>query len=1350
MASSFPIKTALIRQVSASAAIQFSTDNTTWKDISSWPFIIGNNLPDNNILKVKITTNITVPNIKTDFFILASPNIIIDGDNKFITVNNFVNFPGLFTNGTATENGNNNITVKNISIGITGNTTLSSGQGWVCKNYFGNGSTGNTIQNCSSSGPIPTNSGGVTGQYTAINSKGFSITGCTASGSILEGAAGANAGGIVGANSGSLSTSFTITTCTYSGNINGNGSGGIIGARSTNFSITFCSSSGIIKGGGIAGDYTGIVTAANNLMVSISDCFSKGDIGSSVGTSGATSAGGIIGAYGGVVNITRCYSIGLIGGDGKNSCGGIVGGYGGGVSGGAVVVQSCFTTSNIYKDCGGIVGSYFGYNVFRGCNVYDCYSLGDIGDGAGGIVGPEFGAGALTICRISKCYSLGALTTIASGGIIAPSTVTYPTTTVVSPTVEITRCFNSFNIGSAENSIVGLGVGVSVVGKTRSTFPKRQGANAPADNTILSVTYGTTVNNTSLGTVADKFSSITPQSQWYRLQSSLGAKSIIRTRYGYYKLNTDILGTVPFSKLDLLGFTVSDFILDGGYTMNDLFSQKISIQSTVDEFNKANISLNDLFTANVSLSTIQKIGYTIAQVKALRPNTTITEFIDAGYNYKTQGFTIAGMLNIQSTLTPLELSNAGFSSLDLKNSGKFTLLKMKQSGLTVSFLKGTYSNLELYTVGFNTKEFRFGGYNATTLLFDLKFKGEEFAGSGYSVDSLTSGMAKTVTNSSGNPEIQNRPLSDSMLLAIGYLRSDIIRQQINYNFRSDPQMKTYAYFSATASEIPKDAIITNIKDYPSSMYGAYKPADFITAQWTKSQIGKMGFTARSLLDSGYFDLRDLKTLNYSNADILASGHSSATTSAVNSATIYKGQLPPVITNVFTTEEGDIYIYIKQMYTNASADIIGYAVSVNNEDYTLLEVSNPLVISNHYFDIDTYIRIKSFNGIEFSVENYMSLAKRTKPVRVVTKKKPNWLKIGIGVVVLLYVAYTIYDSDPIELLGDVDLQEELFDYTTFAIQSIVAGSRTRNYNWKDGDFSINPGFIKKIPTFLKDTIPSIDINKYYYKTSLLGSSMLVKHVDNDVFLKTNVTITSIYAQDGDVSVYFTTEIKYNETIIGISYSTDNGTTWIQTKTTTSPLRLNGFSKNRSVTICIRPLFIQNLGNFTSGIIVNYLYSEPTSSGSATNLINVGKWGQVSNTVTVDMIITPYPPRIIYAQTTGTSTVKAYFTQFTNGGGGYIQDYEYSVNGTTWTPANLNLTGEKKKTKDWNYINNGELSDIFQDITITGLTSKPTNIALRSKTSNGVIGNSSGSIKTSTNSFELFIISMGTMYRDLSSI
>ena len=297
MASGVSIKTALIRQTSASSTIQFSTDNVTWNDISSWPFTIGNYSPDTNILRVKFTTDIVVP-IKTDYFVLSSSNIIIDGNYKTVTVPDYPSFPGLISNGTENNKGNNNIIVTDLSVLPTGTTTLRIGQGWICKQYFGNGTTNNLIQSCYSSGTIPSQSGGITGPYTAVNSTNFSIFGCYATGSILDGHSGKNSGGRVGP---------------FSGDINGNGSGGIIGINSSNVTINFCSSSGIIKCGGIAGDYCGI-----SGLVTISDCFTKGDIGSTVGTTLAGSAGGIIGANGGNVNITRCYSTGQIGGDGKN------------------------------------------------------------------------------------------------------------------------------------------------------------------------------------------------------------------------------------------------------------------------------------------------------------------------------------------------------------------------------------------------------------------------------------------------------------------------------------------------------------------------------------------------------------------------------------------------------------------------------------------------------------------------------------------------------------------------------------------------------------------------------------------------------------------------------------------------------------------------------------------------------------------------------------------------------------------------------------------------------------------------------------------------------------------------
>ena len=137
MTSNPSIRTALIKQLDASSPVQYSTDNTNWINITSWPFTIGNILPDNTKLKIKFNSDITLPNSFTNYFLLKSNNIIIDGNSKKITVDNCTDFPGLITNGTDIENGYSNITVKNISIASTGTTNLLPGNGWVCSQYFG-------------------------------------------------------------------------------------------------------------------------------------------------------------------------------------------------------------------------------------------------------------------------------------------------------------------------------------------------------------------------------------------------------------------------------------------------------------------------------------------------------------------------------------------------------------------------------------------------------------------------------------------------------------------------------------------------------------------------------------------------------------------------------------------------------------------------------------------------------------------------------------------------------------------------------------------------------------------------------------------------------------------------------------------------------------------------------------------------------------------------------------------------------------------------------------------------------------------------------------------------------------
>ena len=998
------INTILIRQTAIDQSIQFSTDNENWTDIAigNWPFTIGNNSPDTK-LKVKFDTNISLPylvNGRGNYFILSSRNIIIDGNNKTVTVNNFPNFPGLITNGTDFLNGYNNTTIKNISIVSTGTTTLSVEQGWICKKFFGKGSTGNIIQNCSSNGTISGSGGGITGQYTAINSTNFSIIGCSASGNILDGAAGGHAGGIVGALSGTNSTSFTITTCTYSGDINGNGSGGIIGGRSTDVSISFCSTSGIIKGGGIAGDYIGLATyptVLNKVFATISDCFTTGDIGSTIGTRGAVSAGGIIGERGGIVTITRCYSFGEIGGVGKIDCGGIVGGIAGQsgpqINDGAVVVQSCFSTGNIYDRCGGIAAGNFGYgsissNSFNN-GIYDCYSLGNIGSKAGGIAGPEFANKAEKMCFISRCYSLGTLVNDSSGGIIGITTQSYPTN---KRTVSITNCFNSFSDSLVGNSIVGSGFPVTGVnGLNPATIPKSQ--------TVNSISYVAVEQNTYLDAL-NKY-----PTTWTKLKLSTDTqRTILRAVNGYYLITPLIISNVPFIKIPLLGFRVSELLINSGLFLKDLISFNIDLTAAKNEFEIAGISIGDLFTAEYSVDIINRIGYTLSNILSIKPNISFKELIDNGINLKksTPSYTISQVIDpsVNPVLTIMDIINGGFPVSDIKGRPEaiFDLKTMKDAEVPVRYLLGPggYSSRELKRLAFDVDDFRASGFPVKTIMDDYGYKPLEFQGSKFPIESYAS-------------VIKTNVVSASMLETLGFPKSDAAAAVSLYSQQTNSttfSIDTYISLNIPVSEIPKTLVITNIKNYWDTQQissnprgkNTYNPNDFLNHGWTKTQVGQMGFSARVLLDSNNFDLSDLKTLAYSDAAILASGHRLATTAKVGNADIYTAQNPPIITRIIT-DETNIYVYLDFSENNTADDPISIGYSFDEDSSKLLfePVANPFVIQNPDWSVDNCLFLTTYNG-ELSPFNSVSVAKFKKPVK--KSVKTNYLKLGLGIAAVI--------------------------------------------------------------------------------------------------------------------------------------------------------------------------------------------------------------------------------------------------------------------------------------------------------------------------------------------------------------
>lgn len=339
-----------ISQLSPTDPVEFSTNQTNWSTVS-WPFQISNDTPNDGLVKVYFTTDITL-NDNSDYFTVLSSDIqfgneTLNSDGTRPTINiTATGYNGLIYNGIAgpdpEDNGKNNIRVYNLNINGTGG-SLAEGAGWLGQSYFGKGATNNYIINCRSEGSIGNSCGGIVGQYSGSGSDAeLTIIGCSSSGDLN----GYLAGGIVGDNAGYNNGNVMCISCWSEGDMLGDGVGGIVGAYSGTVEITNCYSEGIINGnnaGGIIGSNSG------SSSVTISKCYSRGNI---IGGN----SGGICGSFGSGtynVTITNCYSTGNI--NGSSQAGGICGALTVATNNGTIT--NCYTSGTLTGSNGYIIGN---------------------------------------------------------------------------------------------------------------------------------------------------------------------------------------------------------------------------------------------------------------------------------------------------------------------------------------------------------------------------------------------------------------------------------------------------------------------------------------------------------------------------------------------------------------------------------------------------------------------------------------------------------------------------------------------------------------------------------------------------------------------------------------------------------------------------------------------------------------------------------------------------------------------------------------------------------------------------------------------------------------------------------
>lgn len=397
---------------SVSGTNMYSLDNLTWNNFSSssYPVTLSYTGPLAGVGNVFFVSNLRITS-SSQYFIIGTNNITIDGQNNEVEMSGVTLYGGLFQNGKPEENGKNNITIKNISIIIySGSPSLIIQGGWVCCRHFGKGAASNTLDNLRSNCVInTTDCGGICGRETGTNGS-LTINNCHST------------GGIVGSSCGGICSSFC-------------------GRNGGNILISNCSSSGDLNpyatfSGGIVGS-----DCANAGTVTIIDCNSSGIIANRYGGGGICAGSSC--RNGGTLTINNCYSTGII----SNSTGGICGEYVG--QRGTVTITDCYSSGIISGNySGGIVGSYFGIYNSDICQINNCYSTGLIsGNYSGGITGIQLGYDSNSIIQINNCHSTGDITGLNAGGIVGAE-ISYVDDVSYTPQVSINDCYSTGTVSS--------------------------------------------------------------------------------------------------------------------------------------------------------------------------------------------------------------------------------------------------------------------------------------------------------------------------------------------------------------------------------------------------------------------------------------------------------------------------------------------------------------------------------------------------------------------------------------------------------------------------------------------------------------------------------------------------------------------------------------------------------------------------------------------------------------------------------------------------------------------------------------------------------------------------------------
>jgi hypothetical protein len=637
---------------------QYSTDNQNFINIYptySVPIEIKNPDPTTLSTNVYITSNLTIIS-QFQYIIIGTNKINIYGNQNTIKTVNTTSGPllGFIQNGSATENGKDDILIQELKFSNIGNVIFQDNTGHLIQSYFGIGTNNNKLQSLINESDINMNNGGgIGGINIGLNSNNFNVINCQNYGNInASGSAGLFSNNFLSEkNDPSLNSTsaFCIALKNY-GNIIGIGASGLFSISSfryiNNLFIEIINNYGNsnISNYNIFGNssfdaaknirfyrifnygktYNGIFGNSNfNNIEGNIDIYYCGNFGE-IGDGNSLQNSGIFGElnffqgkFGSNITVTQCFNIGTIG---SNFSSGIFGSNNFNNSQSNIIVKQCYNSGNIGVDSietqynSGIFGQQNFQNCFNNTIVIaDLYNDGILKSNySSGIFGKNCFLNSNSDFIIKNIYNNFDLNDLSNSGILGEFTDPSLTNNI---TINLSFIYSIYG-----NSLFSS----NAIYNTNQILPAGITINLNSENVQSSVNWSNSIASVCLFNVANYSNNY--------LEYNLGASSFIDTNI--ITSSSPVILDIPYklifvdnsiynnSETYIAGSPINPNISQTFGTFEIINSSVVAVQN--ETFGTIN-SPSGIINTNGNLATEQNINTLVYKIGAYEYQSTVYE-----------------------------------------------------------------------------------------------------------------------------------------------------------------------------------------------------------------------------------------------------------------------------------------------------------------------------------------------------------------------------------------------------------------------------------------------------------------------------------------------------------------------------------------------------------------------------------------------------------------------------------------------------------------------------------------------------------------------------------------------------